>query len=109
MKGLPILLALRKLPKYKSFVYCKKYKNYNIWFHFLRDQQGLCLCEGGLFLGYLPLCYLLLLRQTYYFANLCLKLQKPLREPIFKQTTLEALTSTRGNYKIPKHVKISGS
>ena len=36
-------------------------------------------------------------------------LREPLREPTFKQTTLEALTSTRGNYEIRKHVKISWS
>lgn len=105
-----ILLALRKLPKCKSFVYCKKYKNYNNWSHFWRDQQGLCLCQGVLFLGYLPLLF------TAVAANLlfCKFMfeatpREPFRELTFKQTTLEALTSTRGNYEIRKHVKISWS
>lgn len=99
------------LPKYKSFVYCRKYKNYNIWFHFWRDQQGLCLCQGGLFLGGFTSVLFTAGAANLLFCQLMFEatLRKPLREPTFKQTTLEALTSTRGNYEIPKYVKISWS
>ena len=92
-------------------MYCKKCKNYKIWRNFWQDQHGLCLCQSGFFLGYLPPRYLPLLRQTKFMfgatkttegTNLVPREKRPgdevVKEPTFKQSTLVFLTSTRGNY-----------